>query len=163
MKIFMLAATVGLTALTATRVFSQRVDDKAPVDRVVREFYTAFNSNGFDRASEFTTEDWNHITPLGGRTRGRVGVLQQLKQVHDTFLRGVTETIDETDIRFATSDVAVATVTSSASSFTTPDGVRRENPRQIRTFVLVKRAGLWQIMQDHASYVTTAPPSPANR
>ena len=109
--------------------------------RAVQAFYEVFNSAGFDRASDFTTEDWNHISPLGGRTRGREATVAQLETVHRTFLKGVSETIEQMDVRFATADVAVVTVTSHASSFTTPDGVKRENPRQIRTFVVSFAAG----------------------
>jgi hypothetical protein len=33
-------------------------------------------------------------------------------------------------------------------TFTTPDGKKHENDRQIRTFVVVKRGAKWLIMQD---------------
>jgi uncharacterized protein (TIGR02246 family) len=32
--------------------------------------------------------------------------------------------------------------------FTTPDGKKHENDRNIRTFVVVRRDGKWLIMQD---------------
>jgi hypothetical protein len=92
------------------------------------------SAEGFNRAPDFTTEDWNHINPLGGRTRGRVPTVAQVKQVHSTFLKGVSETIEQLDVRFATPEVAVATVTSHASTFTTPDGVRRENQQQTEMY-----------------------------
>jgi uncharacterized protein (TIGR02246 family) len=115
----------------------------------VQAFYDAFSSSDFSRATEFTTEDWNHINPGGGWGRGRDTVLKGINQAHATFLKGVTDTPDEISIRFATADVAVATVTSRISTYTSPDGVRHENERQIRTFVVVKRDGGWRIMQDH--------------
>jgi uncharacterized protein (TIGR02246 family) len=149
--------TLALALLVSVVATAQPSSDEGSVRRVVQAFYDAFNSDGFDGAVQFTTEDWNHITPLGGRTRGRTVVLQQLKQVHATFLKGVIETIEDVDVRFATPDVAVATVTSRATSFTTPDGVERKNPHQIRTFVVTKRAGRWLIMQDHATYTTPQP------
>jgi hypothetical protein len=40
------------------------------VRQAVQTFYDAFNAHGFGRAAEYTTEDWNHINPFGGRTRG---------------------------------------------------------------------------------------------
>jgi hypothetical protein len=64
----------------------------------------------------FTSDDWNHINPGGGRTRGREAVLKELREVHGTFLKGVTDTITSLDVRFATPDVAVATVTSQMSA-----------------------------------------------
>jgi hypothetical protein len=44
--------------------------------------------------------------------------------------------------------VAIATVYSRTSTFTTPNGVVHENEPRVRTFVVVKREGRWLIMQD---------------
>ena len=123
------------------------------VRQAVQSFYDAFNSHGFGRAANYTTEDWNHINPFGGRTRGREAVLKELKEVHTTFLKGVSDTIESMDIRFATPDVAVVTVTSRMSTFTTPDGVKRENELHIRTFVVVKRSSRWLIIQDQNTLI----------
>jgi uncharacterized protein (TIGR02246 family) len=123
------------------------------VRQAVQSFYDAFNSHGFERAAEYTTEDWNHINPFGGRARGRDAVLRELNEVHATFLKGVSDTIESMDVRFATPDVAVVTVTSRMSTFTTPDGVKREDERPIRTFVVVKRSGRWLIMQDQNTLI----------
>ena len=61
------------------------------------------------------------------------------------------------DIRFAAQDVAVGTVTSTMSPFTSPDGVKHGTERHIRTFVVVKRGGRWLIMQDHNTTVIELP------
>jgi uncharacterized protein (TIGR02246 family) len=123
------------------------------VRQAVQSFYDAFNAHGFKRAAEYTTEDWNHINPFGGRTRGRAPVLKELNEVHSTFLKGVSDTVEDMDVRFANPDVAVVTVASRMSTFTTPDGVKRENERHIRTFVVVKRSGRWLIMQDQNTLI----------
>jgi hypothetical protein len=57
------------------------------------------------------------------------------------------------DIRFATSDVAVGTVVSVGSGFTSPDGVKHKPGRAIRTFVVVRRGKRWQIMQDQNTLI----------
>ena len=62
------------------------------------------------------------------------------------------------DIRFAAEDVAVGTVTSVMSPFTSPDGVKHGIERHIRTFVVVNRGGRWLIMQDHNTTVVEASP-----
>jgi uncharacterized protein (TIGR02246 family) len=142
----LLFAGVGFVA--GIGLAGQNPDDDQAAHRAVQSFYDAFNSHGFEHAADFTTDDWNHINPAGGWTRGRENVLKELKQVHNTFLKAVTDTPGEISVRFATSQVAVATVPSNLSTFTTPDGVKHEKERQIRTFVLVKRAGRWLIMQD---------------
>jgi uncharacterized protein (TIGR02246 family) len=76
-------------------------------------------------------------------------LLQEVREVHTTFLKGVTDTVEEIEVRFATRDVAVATVVSRVSPFVTPDGVRHENESHIRTYVVVRRDTRWLIMQDH--------------
>ena len=135
---------LSLPSLVVARTSSK----EKQVRQAVQSFYDAFNSHGFERASEYTTEDWNHINPYGGRTRGREAVLKELKEVHSTFLKGVSDTIEDMDVRFAAPNLAVVTVTSRMSTFTTPDGVRHENERHIRAFVVVNRNGRWLIMQD---------------
>jgi uncharacterized protein (TIGR02246 family) len=71
-----------------------------------------------------------------------------LHEVHATFLKGVSDKIEDMDVRFATPDVAVATVRSRMSTFTMPNGVEHVNEGHIRTFVVVKRGSRWLIMQD---------------
>ena len=146
----LLAAVIILCFIEAAS--AQTPSEEKQVRQAVQLFYDAFNSHGFGRVEEFTTEDWSHINPMGGWTRGREAVLKELKEVHSTFLKGVTDTPEEMAVRFATPDVAVVTVPSRTSTFTTPDGVKHENERQIRTFVVVKRGGRWLIMQDQNTF-----------
>jgi len=130
---------------------AQPVATAAEEDRVrqaVKAFYAAFNSHGFDAAAEFATEDWEHINPFGGWTRGRAATVADLRAVHGTFLNGVTDTPDAMSVRMAGPESAVVTVTSQVSRYVTPDGTVHENERQIRSFVVVKRAGRWLIRLD---------------
>jgi uncharacterized protein (TIGR02246 family) len=150
MKVLFPSLTCLVLCLTA---FAHSAENETPVRQAVQAFYTAFDRGFLDGASAFATEDWNHINPFGGRTRGREAVLKEVVEVHTTFLRGVTDTIENVDIRFATPDVAVATVTSRVSTFTPPDGITHENERWIRTFVVVKREGRWLIMQDQNTII----------
>jgi uncharacterized protein (TIGR02246 family) len=127
---------------------------EVPVRQSIEAFYSAFGQGFVDGAGAFATEDWNHINPFGGRTRGRDAVLKEVVAVHATFLKGVTDTIDTVDVRFASPDVAVATVTSHMSPFVTPDGIAHDKDRPIRTFVMVRRAGRWLIMQDQNTNIS---------
>jgi uncharacterized protein (TIGR02246 family) len=141
-----------MTLLSAIGLHAQSSNQETAVRKAVRSFYDAFNSHDFARVPEFTTEDWTHINPLGGWTRGREAVLKKLKEVHSTFLKGVIDTVEEMEVRFATPDVAIVTVPSRTTSYATLDGVRHENQRQIRTFILVHRNGHWLIMQDQNTF-----------
>ena len=146
------AAIIACLSLTIS-LAARQPNEEAAALQAVRDFYAAFNSHAWDRAAGFATEDWDHINPFGGRTRGRAATLADLKQVHSTFLKGVTDMVESIDVRFATADVAVVTATSRLSAYTTPDGVRHVNERHIRTFVVVKRGARWQIMQDQNTIV----------
>lgn len=142
----LVAALINLIFIVG--MLAQTPGEEKQVRLAVQSFYAAFNSHDFKRAEDFTTEDWNHINPVGGWTRGREAVLKELKEVHSSFLRGVSDTVEEMVVRFATPEVAIVTVPSKLSTYTTPDGVKHENERQIRTFVVVKRGSRWLIMQD---------------
>ncbi len=153
-----IALLVACPAPIVPRALSaQESSAEAQVRQTVQVFYAAFNSHRFDHVVDITTDDWNHINPLGGRTRGRDEVLAELQEVHGTFLQSVTDRIEAMDVRFASEDVAVATVASQLSTFTTPDDVKHENERLTHTFVLVRRGDRWLIMQDHNTFVTPLP------
>lgn len=133
--------------------FAHSADSETPVRQTVEAFYTAYD-HGFEGKVEFATEDWNHTNPGGGRARGRDAVLKDVRGVHATFLKGVTDTVENMDVRFATPDVAVVTVTSRTSAYTSPDGIRHpENEGVIRTFVVVKQSVRWLIMQDQNTII----------
>ena len=112
---------VGLCLMLPYEALSD--DREAAVRSAIRAFYKAFD-DGFVGAANYATEDWNHINPYGGRDRGREATLKTVRGVHQTFLKGTTDTIQNMDIRFAAENVAVGTVTSMLSPFTSPDGVK---------------------------------------
>jgi uncharacterized protein (TIGR02246 family) len=148
----MRAITIVIVSLFLTMPHAASDDREAAVRTTIRAFYQAFD-DGFVGQADYATEDWNHINPYGGRDRGRDVTLRTVRGVHQSFLKGTTDTIEDMDIRFATEDVAVGTVTSIMSPFTSPDGVKHGVERHIRTFVVVKRSGRWLIMQDQNTKV----------
>jgi uncharacterized protein (TIGR02246 family) len=133
-----------------------KASEKAVID-AVKSFYAGFSDGKFATAETYTTEDWNHINPFGGRTVGREAVLKEVRAVHSTFLKGVTDTPETFDVSFPSSNVASVVVPSRLSPFTTPDGVKHENDRNIRTFILVKRDGRWLIKHDHNTFIQPQP------
>ena len=147
------ALSILIALMLVGEAFAETAGEEKRVREVVQSFYAAFNSHGWKHAPAYATEDWNHINPGGGWTRGRDAVLKELEEVHSTFLKGVSDTIEEMVVRFASADIAVVTVTSRMSTFTMPDGVRHENEQHIRTFVVVRRNDRWLIMQDQNTVV----------
>ena len=131
-------------------------DREAAVRTTIQAFYKAFDG-GFTGPADYATEDWSHINPYGGRDRGREATLKAVRAVHQSFLKGTTDTTENIDIRFAAADVGIGTVTSIMSPFTSPDGIKHGLERHIRTFVVVRRGGRWLIMQDHNTTVFDLP------
>jgi uncharacterized protein (TIGR02246 family) len=146
------SAAFGKVETFLVKHVAQAPTEETSVCEAVQRFYDTFNSHAWEKLAEFTTEDFTHIDPGGGWTRGREAVHKLLTQAHSTFLKDVKDVPDKDkiEVRFATADVAVVTVPSTVTgAFTTPDGKKHENERQIRTFMVVKRDGKWIIMQDH--------------
>lgn len=150
--IFIFLALTSCTPPTGNR--------DANVKAAVAEFYQSFDE-GFTKPADYAAEDWYHINPYGAVDKGRDATMKTVRKVHQTFLKGTTDKIKDIDIRFATDDVAVATVTSEASPFTSPDGINHGVEGHLRTFVVVNRGGRWLIMQDHNTTILPLPASTA--
>ena len=150
MKIF-LCAVIGFVLFVGG--CSQTSNQENEARQAVLSFYDAFNKHEFDNVQNFTTEDWVHINPFGVQTVGRPAVLKELKEVHESFLKGVQATIEGISVRSAAPDAVIVTVTNRMGTYTTPDGIKHENERQIKTFVVVKRSGKWLIMQDQNTVI----------
>jgi len=150
MKLF-LCTVIGF--LLFVGACSQTSNQEAEARKAVQSFYDAFNKHEFENVQNFTTEDWTHINPFGGQTNGREAVLKELKEVHESFLKGVSTTIEDLSVRMATPETAIVTVKNLMGTYTTPDGLKHENERQIKTFVVVKRGGKWLIMQDQNTLI----------
>lgn len=135
---------------------AQRSQDTEAVKKVVLAFQEDFNEGRFNKAPAYTTSDWEHINPGGGIDKGRDSVLKVVRAVHQTFLKGVTMTIESMDVRFLTPDVAIADVIHQVTPYTMPDGVRHENERQMKTYVVVKQKGKWLLTHDHNTIIQGA-------
>lgn len=127
--------------------------DKEAVEKIIMRFQEDFNDGRFLQAPHYTTDDWEHINPLGGIDIGRENVLAVVRAVHQTFLQGVTMTTEEMTVRFITPNVAIADAIHRFSVYITPDGVRHENERQIKTYVVVKQKGKWLLTSDQATII----------
>jgi uncharacterized protein (TIGR02246 family) len=148
-----LALTVG--AVTISSAQTRSADKTEHVRATVQAFLDAFNDHNFANVAGITTDDWVHINPFGGRTSGRGEVLKEIREVHSTFLKGVSMKIDEISVKFATPDVALVTVVNQITPYTTPDGVNHSNERQIKTFIVLKRNNKWLIMHDQNTIIAT--------
>ena len=150
MKTFLLVTTMSFVSFISRGQSSQ---DKEAVRSVVIAFQEDFNEGSFKNALSYSSTDWEHINPGGGIDKGRDSVLKTVRAVHQTFLKGVTMRIESMDIRFITPDVAIADVIHNMDNYTTPDGIKHENERHIKTYVDVKKKGKSLLTQDHNTVI----------
>ena len=123
------------------------------VKNVVLAFQDDFNEGGFKKAEFYTTKDWDHINPGGGITKGRESVLKEVRAVHQTFLKGVSLTIESITIRFLTPTVAIADVVHKSSDYELPEGIKHQNERQRKTYVVVKKQNKWLLTLDQNTVI----------
>lgn len=97
MKVFLFAA--GLLCLMGV---ARGADDDELVRDGVKAFVADYNNGDFKNAPSYTTDDWVHINPGGGITRGRGEVLKEVRTIHKTMLQGVSITIDSMTVHFVT-------------------------------------------------------------
>jgi uncharacterized protein (TIGR02246 family) len=130
-------------------------DDEQLAREVVKAFVADYNNGDFKNAPTYTTDDWVHINPGGGITRGRDEVLKEVRAIHKTMLKGVSITIDNMTVHFVTPDVALVDAVHTSDSYVTPeDGVKHENERQIKTYLIVKRNGKWLLALDQNTIIS---------
>jgi uncharacterized protein (TIGR02246 family) len=148
----LLLSAVGLLCLIGV---VRGADDEQLVREVVSAFVADYNNGDFKNAPTYTTDDWVHINPGGGITRGRDKVLKEVRVIHRTMLKGVSITIESMTVHFVTPDVALVDAVHKSNSYVTPeDGVKHENERQIKTYVIVKRNGKWLLALDQNTIIS---------
>lgn len=133
--------------------FAQNPKAHLLVKNVVLSFQKDFNEGGFKNAKRYTTSDWQHINPGGGITNGREEVLKEVRAVHQTFLKGVSLTIESIAVRFLTPTVAIANVVHKSTDYELPKGVNHINERQMKTYVIVQRNNKWLLTMDHNTII----------
>ena len=147
MRIFLLLCIATFLSFVS---IGQSSKDEQLVREVVKSFVNDYNNGDFKNAPFYTTNDWVHINPGGGITRGRDAVLKEVRDVHQTMLKGVRITIDTMTIHFVTVEVAIVNAIHTSDTYITPkDGIKHENERQMKTYIVVKQKGKWLLTLDH--------------
>jgi uncharacterized protein (TIGR02246 family) len=148
----LLLSAIGLLCLIGV---VRGADNEQLVREVVSAFVADYNNGDFKNAPTYTTDDWVHINPGGGITRGRDKVLKEVRAIHKTMLKGVSITIESMTAHFVTPDVALVDAVHKSDSYVTPeDGVKHENERQMKTYVIVKRNGKWLLALDQNTIIS---------
>jgi uncharacterized protein (TIGR02246 family) len=143
---------MALCLFTSTLI-AQSKKDKESVIGVINSFQNDFNQGEFNNANTYTTEDWEHINPNGGISKGRENVLKEVRMVHQSFLKGIRINIESMEIRFLNPRVAIADVVHSIDNYVSPDGRQHTNEKQIKTYVIIKQKGKWLLTQDQNTII----------
>jgi len=71
------------------------------------------------------------------------------------MLKGVSITIESMTVRFVTPDVALVDAVHKSDSYVTPeDGVKHEDERQMKTYVVVKHNSKWLLALDQNTIIS---------
>jgi ketosteroid isomerase-like protein len=116
----------------------------------VATYMAALNAHSLGNAADFASEDWNNINPKGVWSKGRDASVAALNELEAGLLKDVTFTIERASIVYASSDVALVTLTTLAANYAPDEALERG------TFVVVKQNGTWLIFESQVTTVTDA-------
>jgi uncharacterized protein (TIGR02246 family) len=142
-----------LAAFLSSSSFGQNSHDERLVKNVVLAYQDDYNDGRFKNVDSYTTEDWEHINPIGGITIGRDEVLKELLPLCQTILKGVSLTVESSTIRFVSPTVAIANVVHKCSDYEFPSGVKHHNERHMKTYIIVKKRDRWLLTLDQNTII----------
>jgi uncharacterized protein (TIGR02246 family) len=133
--------------MTMTSDSSAREEDA--VREMIVAFETAWNNHDPDRMSALLTEDAEWVNIVGWWWRGQPSVKRGFGWIHEVLFKNTPWHADTISIRLTTADTAIASITGTTGSYTTPDGTAVTGKRDRLTMFAVKRAGRWLIASGH--------------
>ena len=149
-----IAVTIAiLVSFKPNTSFGQKSQDEQLVKNVVLAYQDDYNDGGFKNVESYTTIDWEHINPIGGITKGRDEVMKELRPLCQTILKGVSLSVESITIRFLSPTVAIANVVHKCSDYEFPQGVRHQNERHMKTYIIVKKQNKWLLTLDQNTII----------
>ena len=123
-------------------------DDQA-VRKIVAGVEDAWNTHDMKALATLFRDDAEWVNVVGMHWRGRDEIMVAHTAFHQTIFKNHRYHTDAVETRSVAPGVAVAVVTETFDSFTTPDGQVRPKARDRLTYVLVKGPEGWKIAQGH--------------
>jgi uncharacterized protein (TIGR02246 family) len=144
---------IFLAIILSNTSFAQSSKDDQLVKNVVFAYQDDYNDGAFKNVESYSTEDWEHINPIGGITKGRDSVMGELRPLCQTILKGVTLTVESITVRFLSPTVAIANVVHKCNDYEFPAGVKHQNERHMKTYVIVKKQNKWLLTLDQNTII----------
>jgi uncharacterized protein (TIGR02246 family) len=120
--------------------------EQGAVREIVVAFEAAWNRHDPDRFAALLAEDAEWVNVVGWWWRGQSNVKRGFEWIHQVLFKNTPWRVDSISIRFPTPDTAIAAVTGTTGSYTTPDGAAVPGKRDRLSIVAVKRSGRWLIV-----------------
>lgn len=144
-------------AQSGERSFGSPGDEKlisGQVDRMVSDW----NTHEFKNMDNYATDDVDWVNIVGMWWKGRPEVKNSHQAGFDFFFKKVPFTRKSLDIRFVTSDVAIAHLLCHVGSLFPPDGIDRITNRtpetdNLLTLMYVKRKGIWLLTSGQNTFI----------
>ncbi|TWJ03174.1 uncharacterized protein (TIGR02246 family) [Mucilaginibacter frigoritolerans] len=144
---------IFLAIILSNTSFGQSSKDEQLVKNVVLAYQDDYNDGAFKNVESYTTKNWEHINPIGGITKGRDEVMKELRPLCQTILKGVTLTVESMTVRFLSPTVAIANVVHKCSDYEFPAGVKHQNERHMKTYIIVKKQNKWLLILDQNTII----------
>src|SRR5258708_31565913 len=146
-------ALIFFTSILSNASFGQSSNDEQLVKNVVLAYQDDYNDGGFKNVESYTTKDWEHINPIGGVTKGRDEVMKELRSLCQTILKGVTLTVESITVRFLSPTFAIPNVVHKFIAYEFPAGVKHQNERHMKTYIIVKKHSKWLLTLDQNTII----------
>jgi uncharacterized protein (TIGR02246 family) len=132
--------------------------DRSLIDAQVNRMVSDWNTHEFKNMDLYTTEDVDWVNIVGMWWKGRTEVKGSHQAGFDYFFKKVPFTRKSLEIRFLTSDVAIAHLVCHVGSLFPPDGIDRVTNRTPETdnllmLVYVKKNGTWLLSAGQNTYI----------
>jgi uncharacterized protein (TIGR02246 family) len=72
--------------------------------------------------------------------------MNELRPLCQTILKGVSLTVESITVRFLSPTVAIANVVHKCSDYEFPAGVKHQNERHLKTYIIIKKQSKWLLI-----------------
>lgn len=125
-----------------------KADDEG-IRKTVMGFETAWNTHDMKLLATLFREDAEFINIVGMHWHGRDAIVAAHTAFHQTMFKNHQMKTDAIEIRPLSGGCAVAVVTATQDSFTTPDGHPMPKAQTRESFVMAKDKDGWKIVHGH--------------